>query len=675
MFYSHDILQKRGGKFGIVWVAATRSSELTRREYMSVRVKRTCDDIIDYILLRVPSTTRGRTRPRFSLYLSAQLMYGTVKVFRKQHQFLYDDTSTLWARLRMSGLKTSTCDIDLKLDAARQNLPDLVGTVDPLSADYNYTFGMWEMTSEGVSFMEQDMWQSISVSPTKELQLSPLPLSMEEMVEDALKSPHTVSKPEDIRLKEDESLTSERIQVPDEKELPGFDGKEIEMMEDKVEEIPIEIADLISPLKTRSRSTSSMSDIMPVIMEEEEVLHPLIETPHGKKVDDEGVPPRRKLPASPGVTPIQPEEPSRKRHRVRPSLAMELEPVAPTSVTRRRKRRLKFIDIETQISKKQLKHNMVTSKDICRTNVLPSTRPSLPEELFSRPCKKELCHPTLLRLWMRNAVMGEEIDDTPWTVAELMKSPDEFPESRQTRRRLSPILDMESPRQVLVPPAEAGLSGSDLDLKQSPLAAAVHSTDSDKSSRTRRSKRLADQPSAEKMEEGDSMEVARGDSVLSLERSRQRDLSIEIDRSTHSLERSRERSMEDSLTSRPRSRRGSDQLTAEEEILAELVQEQDGMSGLLPLETVQEEQEVVPPVVRSPSTESNYTEEMMRHVEQRTATKTWTRFHTICGTHNTFRSYAAKMFNAVLDLCGNQTLEAKQKEAYSDIYLRRGRSW
>ncbi|XP_046576877.1 meiotic recombination protein REC8 homolog [Haliotis rubra] len=399
--------RSEGGKFGIVWVAATRSSELTRREYMSVRVRRTCDDIIDYILLRVPSTTRGQTRPRFSLYLSATLMYGTVKVFRKQHQFLFDDTSTLWSRLALSGLKTSTFDIDLKLDTARQNLPDLVGTIDPLSADYNYTFGMWDLPSQDLSIMEQDMWQGISMSPPKEVQLSPLPLSMQDMVQDALKSPHTVSKPEDIRLKEDDSLASERIQVPDEKELPGFDGKDIEMSEDKMEDIPIEIADLISPMKTRSRSTSSMSDIMPVIHEEEAVLHPVIETPSEKMVDNKEVPARRKLPESPGVTPIQPEEPSRKRHRcVRPSLTMELDPVAPGSVTRRRKRRLKFIDIETQISKKQLKRNMVTSKDICRTNILPSTRPSLPEELFSRPCKKELCHPKLLRLWTRNAVMG-----------------------------------------------------------------------------------------------------------------------------------------------------------------------------------------------------------------------------------------------------------------------------
>ena len=44
------------------------------------------EEIMDYILSRV-KTSKGNTR-RFSLYLSAQLMFGTVKVYYQQNVHL-----------------------------------------------------------------------------------------------------------------------------------------------------------------------------------------------------------------------------------------------------------------------------------------------------------------------------------------------------------------------------------------------------------------------------------------------------------------------------------------------------------------------------------------------------------------------------------------------------------
>lgn len=46
------------------------------------------DDILDYIMVRKQPSVPGRSRPRFSLYLSAKLMYGCVKLYRKQTQYL-----------------------------------------------------------------------------------------------------------------------------------------------------------------------------------------------------------------------------------------------------------------------------------------------------------------------------------------------------------------------------------------------------------------------------------------------------------------------------------------------------------------------------------------------------------------------------------------------------------
>lgn len=42
------------------------------------------DDIMDYVLVRVPPPRPGLPRPRFSLYLSSQLQYGVVVVYHHQ---------------------------------------------------------------------------------------------------------------------------------------------------------------------------------------------------------------------------------------------------------------------------------------------------------------------------------------------------------------------------------------------------------------------------------------------------------------------------------------------------------------------------------------------------------------------------------------------------------------
>ena len=47
-------------------------------------------DILDYVYARIRDT-RGK-RKRFSLYLSAHLMYGTVSIWRKQVQFLLSES-------------------------------------------------------------------------------------------------------------------------------------------------------------------------------------------------------------------------------------------------------------------------------------------------------------------------------------------------------------------------------------------------------------------------------------------------------------------------------------------------------------------------------------------------------------------------------------------------------
>ncbi|XP_033633636.1 meiotic recombination protein REC8 homolog [Asterias rubens] len=86
MFFSQDILKKRGGKFGIVWIAATkcRSVSLSKRDYFTVSISKTCDDIMKYVCLKAEPVKHHGAHPRLSLYLSSQLMFGVAKVYEKQ---------------------------------------------------------------------------------------------------------------------------------------------------------------------------------------------------------------------------------------------------------------------------------------------------------------------------------------------------------------------------------------------------------------------------------------------------------------------------------------------------------------------------------------------------------------------------------------------------------------
>ncbi|XP_069954931.1 meiotic recombination protein REC8 homolog isoform X2 [Cherax quadricarinatus] len=89
MFYSTDILNPRKGRLAVVWLMATGSFKCEKpqdrnyRDIISVRISNTCEEILRYVL-----SGEKRAKGRFSLYLSTMLMFGTVKVYRSQINFL-----------------------------------------------------------------------------------------------------------------------------------------------------------------------------------------------------------------------------------------------------------------------------------------------------------------------------------------------------------------------------------------------------------------------------------------------------------------------------------------------------------------------------------------------------------------------------------------------------------
>ncbi|XP_016134054.1 meiotic recombination protein REC8 homolog [Sinocyclocheilus grahami] len=102
MFYYPNVLQRHTGCFSTIWLAATKGIRISRREYLKVNVGRTCEDIVDYVMVQVLPVHPSLPRPRFSLYLSSQLQYGVVIVYHRQCAFLLEEVQQTIERLLRS---------------------------------------------------------------------------------------------------------------------------------------------------------------------------------------------------------------------------------------------------------------------------------------------------------------------------------------------------------------------------------------------------------------------------------------------------------------------------------------------------------------------------------------------------------------------------------------------
>ncbi|XP_077992813.1 meiotic recombination protein REC8 homolog [Glandiceps talaboti] len=271
MFYSYEILERRG-RFGVVWLAATKAGKLTRKDYSRVNVRRTCDDIIKVIKLKGVSSRPHKNKPRFSLYLSAQLMYGVVCVFEKQCLYLNDDVSRLYGRFHQTRkfLPADTVHIDLPPTRGRPaefcTLPDPVAEkeffeLDPL---FGSILRSEDMTSFVLDPYSLPQVEPLLTSPTHSEYSSERRSPKQQMLQ-AIGSPHTVSSQSDISLKEIPQISVPDVLVPGELDLPPL-GTDLE---DLTAEGAIGLDALLSPLH----------DIPPGDREEREFKAPVESTP------------------------------------------------------------------------------------------------------------------------------------------------------------------------------------------------------------------------------------------------------------------------------------------------------------------------------------------------------------------------------------------------------------
>ncbi|XP_072833177.2 meiotic recombination protein REC8 homolog isoform X1 [Pogona vitticeps] len=416
MFYYPSVLQHRTGCFATIWLAATGGSRLLKREYLKVNVPQTCEEIMAYILVRAPPPMPGAPRPRFSLYLSAQLQYGVVLVYSRQCQYLVEEIQHILERLNRTQQQFR---IDLTdLEQPGLLLPSQLELMEALEEAPDPFFGLMEPLLPSPSSIPHV--RSILETPTPER--SPTeraPSSMRRRTGEPLL---TVS-PDAITLREAEPITLPRFE--EERDLPEITAREIDMLaEQEGFLVPGVATPLLSPRKRRLEEEPAEE-----IREQEPSLALGLSPP--PRVKEEPSAPKEarlqltgdvQLPGEvpllplleatppsegPGLLPPRPSSPptSPQLERRPPSspelLLPEFEP-SPAR-PRRRRRQLRFLDEITQISREDFQEQILNTQAQCQPLemvLLPAKRQKTSADLLGNATYGWM-HPTLHGLWAR----------------------------------------------------------------------------------------------------------------------------------------------------------------------------------------------------------------------------------------------------------------------------------
>ncbi|KAI5947353.1 Meiotic recombination protein REC8 [Manis javanica] len=373
MFYYPNVLQRHTGCFATIWLAATRGSRLVKREYLKVNVVKTCEEILNYVLVRVQPPLPGLPRPRFSLYLSAQLQIGVIRVYFQQCQYLVEDIQHILERLHRAQLQ-------MRIDMVEADLPNLLlpnhlDLMETLEDAPDPFFGM------------------ISVDPI-------------------LPSPFNIPQIRHLL----EAATPERI--PKEPRKPGWcdfpaPPERILVTVLSPEAITIQEAEPIHMLQIEGEQDLpevSRRDLDLLIAEEDEAL--LLEerrrahlAPDGQApgIDNLGLcsaPPLLFCTLSPD--PLSAETKEEPRAPEGNTIVPPLSPLAlAQSPPARRRRQLLFWDKETQISREKFQEQLQTRAHCweCPMVQPPERTTKSPAELFRTPTHTCWLPPELLALW------------------------------------------------------------------------------------------------------------------------------------------------------------------------------------------------------------------------------------------------------------------------------------
>ncbi|XP_071828279.1 meiotic recombination protein REC8 homolog isoform X2 [Apostichopus japonicus] len=436
MFYSQEILQKRGGKFGIVWLAATRAAVLTKKDYYSVQVAKICNDLLQHITLRI--SQRG-AKQRFSLYLSSQLMFGITKVHGKQASYLLVEVQRLHRQFSSTRLMLSESFINDPFQLPKTSRTATACTLP--SPDLGHFSGAWhqEMMPPPHVF-EEEYFYSGTMRGSHSFKSPDRPVSpIQELEEFSDVQPHVVSNINEITLREEEPLLPVDFQEGVLDDLTGLIG---DHMEETLASVPLPddeefilsgIGDgdniltspqrhgemwtieegtgklVLSPIEKRSSKRIAKSTKESLTREGS--LSPDADRDGlDKRSSDEGGPPEFKTPQSPSGQAV--DVPILRLAAIR-----EQEETPPSAPKRGRKRRrqLLFVDLKTQLSKTEIRSSMEDFEKTLERDILanPDPLPSV-KELFSEPGRKAAkMSPTLVELWREGSKFRPPLDNEP----------------------------------------------------------------------------------------------------------------------------------------------------------------------------------------------------------------------------------------------------------------------
>ncbi|XP_036935556.1 REC8 meiotic recombination protein b isoform X1 [Acanthopagrus latus] len=398
MFYYPNVLQRQTGCFSTIWLAATRGIRVTRREFLKVNVKLTCNDILDYITAQVPPPQPSLPKPRFSLYLSSQLQYGVVVVYHRQCGFLLEEIQQTIDRLlrckRHIRIDMAECD-RLALD-----VPDNLYVMEEAEGAQDPFFGLMESHQLPSPY---NIHQPVMVTEEAGSQHSLVPSPNTTLDREGLRS-----RPAAITMTEKEQLLITAAEYFEGDDLPEATAREIDLLMDQPDQFRREVE--------MQRSAGELEGAMSSIDQLKETVLGADRDSLWLLGEETGQPLEVPLAAvAPELTPLQvamPTPPSgesvKEGDRATES---PYEEVAVRKPGGGRRRQLVFADPEVQISdrvmKEQIGNPLAETLNLSEVLLdLPSlTKRAIPAQLFNAPCGSHI-DAELQALWKQHALLA-----------------------------------------------------------------------------------------------------------------------------------------------------------------------------------------------------------------------------------------------------------------------------
>ncbi|XP_021059383.1 meiotic recombination protein REC8 homolog [Mus pahari] len=408
MFYYPNVLQRHTGCFATIWLAATRGSRLVKREYLNVNVVKTCEEILNYVLVRVQPPVSGLPRPRFSLYLSAQLQIGVIRVYFQQCQYLVEDIQHILEHLHRAQLR-------IRIDMEEADLPSLL---------LPNCLAMMEMLEDapepffGTMSVDPRLPSPFDIPQIRHLLEAATPEKVhKETLPEATPEPGkpdrtlaTVQSPEVITLQEAEPIRMLRIEG--EQDLPEISRGDLDLLiAEKDDAILLEERQRGRLLRRRRASPSlDESREEPRALEGDGLVSSLSPPAPAQVEGTREAPPGQVF--RPEVQKMTGWEPGALLTEVTPPQELRL-PAPPSTEKRlpslqrplprrpRRRRQLLFWDKETQISREKFEEQLQTGAHCSEYPVAqpPKRMLTSPAELFRTPTLSGWLPPELLALW------------------------------------------------------------------------------------------------------------------------------------------------------------------------------------------------------------------------------------------------------------------------------------